>query len=149
VEVQALVDTSHAANPRRLSVGLEPQRLSMLLAILSRHSGISTHSLDVFLNVVGGLQINEPAADLPIIFAILSSLRNKPLPQDLIAFGEVGLSGEIRPVPGGQERLKEAAKHGFKTAIVPKANSSKECINGMRIVPVQTLQEAVDKFGEY
>lgn len=149
VEVQALVDTSHAANPRRLSVGLEPQRLSMLLAILSRHSGISTHSLDVFLNVVGGLQINEPAADLPIIFAILSSLRNKPLPQDLIAFGEVGLSGEIRPVPGGQERLKEAAKHGFKTAIVPKANMSKESMNGMQVVPVQTLQEAVEKFGEY
>lgn len=148
VEVQALVDTSHAANPRRLSVGLEPQRLSMLLAVLSRHSGVSTHSLDVFLNVVGGLQINEPAADLPILFAILSSLRNKVLPQDLIAFGELGLSGEIRPVPGGQERLKEAAKHGFKTAIVPKANMSKDNINGMRIVPVQTLQEAVDWFSQ-
>ncbi len=148
VEVQALVDTSHAAVPRRLAMGLEPQRLSMLLAILSRHSGISTHSLDVFLNVVGGLQINEPAADLPVIFAILSSLRNKALPQDLIAFGELGLSGEIRPVPGGQERLKEAAKHGFKTAIVPKANMTKESINGMRVVPVQTLQEAADWFSE-
>ncbi|HTM64167.1 MAG TPA: DNA repair protein RadA [Gammaproteobacteria bacterium] len=146
VEVQALVDQSHASNPRRLSVGLEPQRLSMLLAILSRHTGISTHSMDVFLNVVGGLQINEPAADLPIIFAILSSLRSKPLPQDLIAFGELGLSGEIRPVPGGQERLKEAAKHGFKTAIVPKANVSKDIVNGLRVVPVQTLQEAVDWF---
>lgn len=148
VEVQALVDTSHAAVPRRLAMGLEPQRLSMLLAILSRHSGISTHSLDVFLNVVGGLQINEPAADLPVIFAILSSLRNKALPQDLIAFGELGLSGEIRPVPGGQERLKEAAKHGFKTAIVPKANVTKESINGMRVVSVQTLQEAADWFAE-
>src|SRR3990167_2809682 len=144
VEVQALVDQSHAAVPRRLSVGIEPQRLSMLLAILSRHSGISTHSLDVFLNVVGGLQINEPAADLPILFAILSSFRNKALPQDVIVFGELGLSGEIRPVPGGQERLKEAAKHGFKTAIVPKANLTKESIHGMRIVPVQSLQEAVE-----
>lgn len=149
VEVQALVDQSHAANPRRLSVGLEPQRLSMLLAILSRHSGISTHSMDVFLNVVGGLQINEPAADLPIIFAILSSFRNKALPQDLIAFGELGLSGEIRPVPGGQERLKEAAKHGFKIALVPKANLAKPSMEGMKIIPVQTLQEAVDWFNDY
>lgn len=146
VEVQALVDSSQMANPRRLSVGLETQRLSMLLAILSRHSGISTHSLDVFLNVVGGLQIMEPAADLAIILAILSSLRNKPLPAELIAFGELGLSGEIRPVPGGQERLKEAAKHGFKIAMVPKANVSKESMDGMKIQPVQTLKEAIDCF---
>ncbi|MBV9575494.1 MAG: DNA repair protein RadA, partial [Gammaproteobacteria bacterium] len=131
VEVQALVDQSHMANPRRLSVGLENQRLSMLLAILNRHSGISTHSLDVFLNVVGGLKIIEPAADLPIIFAILSSLRNRPLSHDLITFGELGLAGEIRPVPGGQERLKEAAKHGFKTAIVPQANAVKKNFEGM------------------
>ena len=148
VEVQALVDQSHTANPRRLSVGVEPQRLSMLLAILSRHSGISTHSMDVFLNVVGGLQIFEPAADLPILFAILSSFRNRPLPQELIAFGEIGLSGEIRPVPGGQERLKEAAKHGFKIALVPKANMTKQTLDGMRIVPVQTLKEAVEWFNE-
>lgn len=144
VEVQALVDQSHMANPRRLSVGLENQRLSMLLAILHRHSGISTHSMDVFLNVVGGLQIFEPAADLPIIFAILSSLRNRPLPHDLITFGELGLSGEIRPVPGGQERLKEAAKHGFKTAIIPQANTVKKSVEGIKIFPVQTLKEAVD-----
>ncbi len=148
VEVQALVDQCHTANPRRLSVGLEPQRLSMLLAIMSRHGGTPTHSMDVFLNVVGGLQIYEPAADLAIILAILSSFRNKPLPQDLIAFGELGLSGEIRPVPGGQERLKEAAKHGFKTAIVPKANMTKSTLEGMRIVPVQTLHEAVECFAE-
>lgn len=144
VEVQALVDQSHMANPRRLSVGLETQRLSMLLAILNRHSGISTHSLDVFINVVGGLQIFETAADLPILFAILSSLRNRALPADLIAFGELGLAGEIRPVPGGQERLKEAAKHGFKTAIVPHANAAKKNIDGMAILPVQTLKEAIE-----
>lgn len=146
VEVQALVDSTQAANPRRLTVGLEPQRLSMLLAILSRHSGISTHSLDVFLNVVGGLQIMEPAADLPILFAILSSLRNRPLPAELLVFGELGLSGEVRPVPGGQERLKEAAKHGFKKAIVPKANAGKEKIEGLTVVSVQTLKEAIDCF---
>lgn len=144
VEVQALVDQSNMANPRRLSVGLEPQRLSMLLAILSRHSGIATHHLDVFLNVVGGLQIVEPAADLPIIFAILSSLRNRPLPQGLMTFGELGLAGEIRPVPGGQERLKEAAKHGFNIAIVPHANVAKKNPDNMRILPVQTMQDALD-----
>lgn len=148
VEVQALVDQSHAGNPRRLSVGLEKDRLSMLLAILNRHSGISTHSLDVFLNVVGGLQIFEPAADLPILFAILSSFRNRPLPADLLVFGELGLAGEIRPVPGGQERLKEAAKHGFKTAIIPQANATKNVIEGMKILPVQTVKEAIDRFEE-
>lgn len=146
VEVQALVDQSHMANPRRLSVGLETQRLSMLLAILNRHSGISTHSLDVFLNVVGGLQIFETAADLPIIYAILSSLRNRPLPHDLITFGELGLAGEIRPVPGGQERLKEAAKHGFKTAIVPHANAVKKTIDGMNVLSVQSVKEAIERF---
>ncbi|EKD70875.1 MAG: hypothetical protein ACD_46C00352G0001 [uncultured bacterium] len=148
VEVQALVDQSHMANPRRLSVGLETQRLSMLLAILNRHSGISTHNLDVFLNVVGGLQIFETSADLPILFAILSSLRNRPLPADLIVFGEIGLAGEIRPVPGGQERLKEAAKHGFKTAIVPHGNATKKSTDGMKILPVQTLKEAIDCFDQ-
>jgi DNA repair protein RadA/Sms len=145
VEVQALVDQSHLANPRRLSVGLDTQRLSMLLAILNRHGGISTHSLDVFLNVAGGLHITETAADLPILFAILSSLRNRHLAPDLLAFGELGLAGEIRPVPGGQERLKEAAKHGFKTAIIPHGNASKSSINGMNIVAVHTLKEAVEQ----
>ena len=146
VEVQALVDQSHAGNPRRLSVGLETQRLSMLLAILNRHSGISTHSMDVFLNVVGGLQIFETAADLPILFAILSSLRNRPLPADMLVFGELGLAGEIRPVPGGQERLKEASKHGFRTAIIPQGNSVKKSIEGMNILSVQSLKEAVECF---
>lgn len=146
VEVQALVDHSHASNPRRLSVGFETQRLSMLLAILHRHSGTQTHSLDVFLNVVGGLQIVEPAADLPILFAILSSLRNRPLPHDLIVFGELGLAGEVRPVPGGQERLKEAAKHGFKTAIIPHGNMVKKAIDGMTILSAQTVKEAIEHF---
>lgn len=146
VEVQALVDQSHAGNPRRLAVGLETQRLSMLLAILHRHSGIMTHSMDVFLNVVGGLQILEPAADLPVLFAILSSLRNRPLPQDLLVFGELGLAGEIRPVPGGQERLKEAAKHGFKTALIPHGNMVKKNVDNMQIYAVQSLKEAIDWF---
>ncbi len=146
VEVQALVDQSHMANPRRLSVGLDPQRLSMLLAVLHRQSGISTHNLDVFLNVVGGLQITETAADLPTLFAILSSFRNRHLPTDLLVFGELGLAGEIRPVPGGQERLKEAAKHGFKKAIVPHGNVVKNEVDGMKILPVQTLKDALDCF---
>lgn len=146
VEVQALVDQSHSGNPRRLSVGLENQRLAMLLAILNRHSGISTHSLDVFLNVVGGLQIVETSADLPILFAILSSLKNKPMPHDLLVFGEVGLGGEIRPVTGGQERLKEASKHGFKVAIVPHANAAKKNIEGMKIHAVQSVKDAIQCF---
>jgi DNA repair protein RadA/Sms len=148
VEVQALVDQSHIGNPRRLSVGLETQRLSLLLAILHRHTGISTHSMDVFLNVVGGLQIFETAADLPILFAILSSLRNRPLPHDLIVFGELGLAGEIRPVSGGQERLKEAAKHGFKTAVVPHGNAAKKTIDGMKVLSVQSMKEAIECFEE-
>jgi len=146
VEVQALVDQSNMGNPRRLSVGLDTQRLSMLLAIMHRHTGISTHSMDVFMNVVGGLQISETAADLPVIFAILSSLRNRPLPHDLIVFGELGLAGEIRPVPGGQERLKEAAKHGFKTAVVPQGNATKKSLDGINIIPVRSLSEAVTCF---
>lgn len=149
VEVQALVDQSYMANPRRLSVGLETQRLSMLLAVLHRHTGIATHSLDVFLNVVGGLQVFETAADLPILFAILSSLKNRPLPPQLIVFGELGLAGEIRPVPGGQERLKEAAKHGFKIAIVPHANCPKTNVDGMTLHPVQSVKDAVDCFDQF
>lgn len=146
VEVQALVDQSHMANPRRLSVGLETQRLSLLLAVLNRHSGISTHGMDVFLNVVGGLQIFETAADVPTILAILSSLRNRPIPHHLLAFGELGLAGEIRPVSGGQERLKEAAKHGFKLAIVPKGNATKKEIEGLTVLPVESMKELLDCF---
>ncbi len=146
VEVQALVDQSHMSNPRRLAVGLETQRLAMLLSILHRHSGISIHSMDVFLNVVGGLQIMETCADLPIIFAILSSLRNKALPQDLLIFGELGLAGEVRPVAGGQERLKEAAKHGFKIAVVPDGNAPKSKTDGMKIHAVKNIKECLDCF---
>lgn len=146
VEVQALVDLNHSGNPRRLAVGLETQRLSMLLAILNKQSGLAMHSMDVFLNVVGGLQIVETGADLPIILAILSSFRNRPLPLDLITFGELGLAGEIRPVPGGQERLKEAAKHGFKTALVPKANTLKKEVDGLKLLAVETLKEAINYF---
>ncbi|OGT37233.1 MAG: DNA repair protein RadA [Gammaproteobacteria bacterium RIFCSPHIGHO2_12_FULL_38_14] len=144
VEVQALVDQSHMANPRRLAVGFDTQRLAMLLAVLHKHHGAAIHGMDVFLNIVGGLQITETAADLPVLFAVLSSLRNQTLPHDLIVFGEVGLSGEIRPVPGGQERLKEAAKHGFKTAIVPDANASKKIIEGLNIISVTSITEAIN-----
>jgi DNA repair protein RadA/Sms len=146
VEVQALVDESHMGNPRRVCVGLDAQRLSMLLAVLNRHAGIQTHDQDVFVNVVGGVRITETGADLALLLAVLSSLRNRPIPQDLIVFGELGLAGEIRPVQGGQERLREAAKHGFKQAIVPFANTPKQTIEGMQIIAAKTLQEAVDGF---
>lgn len=143
VEVQALVDSSHLANPRRVTVGLDTNRLSMLLAVLHRHGGVASYDQDVFVNVVGGVRVNETAVDLALLFAILSSLKNRCLPQDLIVFGEVGLAGEIRPVPSGQERLREAVKHGFKTAIVPKANMPKNKIDGLKIIPVQQLSEAI------
>ncbi len=143
IEVQALVDHNHTGNARRLSLGLESQRLAMLLAILHRHGDIATHNMDVFLNVVGGLQITETAADLPILFAILSSLRNEPFPARCLVLGELGLGGEIRPVSGGQERLKEAAKHGFTSAIVPQGNAPKKSIEGMTLYPVQSLKEAL------
>ncbi len=144
VEVQALVDTSHLGNPRRVTLGLEANRLSMLLAVLNRHGGVATYDQDVFVNVVGGVRITETASDLACVLAILSSLRNKPLPQDLIVFGEVGLAGELRPVQSGQERLREAAKHGFKRAIVPKANAPKEKLGDMEIIGVTRLDEALN-----
>jgi len=148
VEVQALVDQSHLGNPRRVCVGLESQRLAMLLAIMHRHAGIATYDQDVFVNVAGGVRITETAADLPLLFAVLSSFRNRPLPQDLVVFGELGLAGEIRPVQGGQERLREAAKQGFKQAIIPKGNAPKTPIPGMTVYPAQSLSEAVDFFKE-
>ncbi len=146
VEVQALVDQSHMANPRRVCVGLDPQRLSMLLAILHRHSGIATFDQDVFVNAVGGVRITETGSDLALALAVLSSLRNKPVPADLLIFGEVGLAGEIRPVQSGQERLREAAKHGFKQAIIPHGNAPKTTIEGITIHAAHSLQEAVDYF---
>ena len=143
VEIQALVDGGSPA-PRRLSVGLERDRLAMLLAVLSRHAGVACADQDVFVNAVGGVRISEPAADLAVMLAITSSLRGKPLPRGFIAFGEVGLAGEIRPAPRGQERLKEAAKLGFTTAIVPKANAPKKAIPGLSIHAVERVDEAMD-----
>lgn len=144
VEVQALVDESHTANPRRVTIGLEQNRLAMLLAVMHRHGGIAMFDQDVFLNVVGGVRITETAADLPVLLSALSSFRDRALPRDLVVFGEVGLAGEIRPVPAGQDRLREAAKHGFKRAIVPKANAPREPLEGLEVTAVERLQEAVD-----
>lgn len=146
VEIQALVDDAHGFTPKRLTVGLEQNRLAMLLAVLNRHAGIACFDQDVFLNAVGGVKISEPAADLAVILAMLSSYRNKPLPEKMVAFGEIGLSGEIRPVPRGQERLKEAEKLGFKRAIVPKANLPKNLkeFPSLKIQGVSSLQEAVN-----
>lgn len=146
VEVQVLVDESHLGNPRRVTLGLEQNRLAMLLAVMHRHGGIAMYDQDVFVNVVGGIRINETAADLPVLLAVLSSFRSKPLPEDLIVFGEVGLAGEIRPVPNGQERIREAVKHGYKRAIVPKGNAPKKgVVKDMEIVPVSRLSEAIEQ----
>ncbi len=144
VEIQGLVDYSPLNNPRRVTLGMEQNRISMLLAVLHRHAGIQMADQDVFVNVVGGVKVNETSADLATLLALVSSFKNKALPNELVVFGEVGLSGEIRPVPSGQERLKEAAKHGFKRAIVPVANAPKETIAGMTVVAVSKLSEALD-----
>jgi DNA repair protein RadA/Sms len=143
VEVQALVDDAHAPNPKRLAVGLEQARLALLLAVLHRHAGIACFDQDVFLNAVGGVKINEPAADLAILMAVVSSLIDKPLPEKLVVFGEVGLAGEVRPVQRGLDRLKEAAKLGFTQAIIPRANAPKQAIAGMEVLAVDRLQDAV------
>ena len=143
VEIQALVD-SGGPSPRRLSVGLDRDRLAMLLAVLHRHAGVACMDQDVFVNAGGGVRISEPAADLAVLLAIHSSLRGKPLPRGFIAFGEVGLAGEVRPAPRGQERLKEAAKLGFSVAVVPKANAPKKPIEGLTIHPVERIEQAID-----
>ena len=143
VEIQALVD-SGGPSPRRLSVGLERDRLAMLLAVLHRHAGMACFDQDVFVNAVGGVRISEPAADLAVLLAIQSSLRARPLPKGFIAFGEVGLAGEVRPAPRGQERLKEAAKLGFTVAVVPRANAPKKPIEGLTIHAVDRIEEAID-----
>jgi DNA repair protein RadA/Sms len=149
VEVQALVDSSPLSNPRRVVVGLEQNRLAMLLAVLHRHGGIVTSDQDVFVNVVGGIRLQETAADLPVLLAVLSSLRDKPLADKTIAFGEVGLSGEIRPIPNGEERLREAATHGFKRAIVAKGNAPKSgAFKGLEVVAVERLSEALEAASE-
>jgi DNA repair protein RadA/Sms len=145
VEIQALVDDSHFGNPKRVAVGLDQNRLNLLLAVLHRHGGVHLGDQDVYINVVGGVKVSETGADLALLLAALSSFRNQPLEQGLIVFGEVGLSGEIRPVPSGQERIKEAAKHGFTRAIVPKANAPRAPIPGMEVIAVDKLQEAIER----
>ena len=143
VEIQALVDETHGSSPRRLSVGLEQNRLAMLLAVLHRHAGIPCFDQDIFINAVGGVKITEPGADLAVMLAIVSSLKNKVFPEKTVVFGEVGLAGEVRPVQRGQERIKEAAKLGFGRAVIPKANLSKQAVKGIEIIAVERVEEAV------
>ena len=143
VEIQALVDEAHAPNPRRLGVGLEQNRLALLLAVLHRHAGIACFDQDVFINAVGGMKIVEPAADLAVLMAIVSSLTNRPLPAKLVVFGEVGLAGEVRPVQRGQERLREAAKLGFTHALIPEANKPRQPIPGLQVIAVRRVADAV------
>lgn len=149
VEIQALVDQSVLANPRRVAVGLEQNRLALLLAVLHRHGGVLMAGQDVFVNVVGGIKVTETSADLALLLALVSSLRDKPLPSQWVIFGEVGLSGEIRPVPGGQERITEAAKHGFQRAVIPYANRPKHPSNSFQLFPVKTLADALSLFSEW
>ncbi|QSX38131.1 DNA repair protein RadA [Shewanella sedimentimangrovi] len=143
VELQVLVDNSALSNPRRVAVGMDANRLAMLLAVMHRHGGLQMADQDVFVNVVGGVKVSETSADLTLLLAMVSSFRGDILARDLVAFGEVGLSGEIRPVPNGQERLVEAAKHGFRRAIVPRANVPKRPPEGMEIIGVSKLSEAL------
>jgi DNA repair protein RadA/Sms len=143
VEIQALVDAAHSPNPRRLSVGLEPNRLAMLLAVLHRHAGIATWEQDVFVNAVGGVRIGEPAADLAVSLAIVSSLTEKPIPGNVAVFGEIGLAGEVRPAPRGQERLREIAKLGFDKAVIPKSNLPKTKLPGVEVFAVERVDQAV------
>ncbi len=144
VEIQALVDSAHVPNPRRLSVGLEHNRLAMLLAVLHRHAGIACYDQDVFINAVGGVRIAEPAADLAVLLAIVSSLKNRALPRGVAAFGEVGLAGEIRPAPRGQERLREAAKLGFARVLVPRANAPRRPIEGVEAIALDRIDQAIE-----
>jgi len=144
VEIQALVDDSQGAHPRRVTLGVDANRLALLLAVLHRHGKVAVGNSDVFVNVVGGIRVAETASDLPVLLAVISSMRNVALPRELFAFGEVGLSGEVRPVPNGQERLREAAKHGFTRAVCPVANRPREPIAGLDVLAVRTLKEALD-----
>jgi DNA repair protein RadA/Sms len=144
VEIQALVDPALGGPPKRLAVGLDPQRLALLLAVLHRHGGVEVGGFDVFVNAVGGVRIGEPAADLAVLLAVTSSMRNKPLPSRSLVFGEVGLAGEIRPVQRGQERIREAAKLGFRSALIPSLNKPKQAIEGIEIVPVTRVSDALD-----
>jgi DNA repair protein RadA/Sms len=143
--VQALVDPVQGGLARRLAVGLDPQRLALLLAVLHRHGGVETGQFDVFVNAVGGIRIGEPAADLAVLMAVYSSFKNISLQAKAIVFGEVGLAGEIRPVQRGQERLREAAKLGFRTAVIPTANRPKHAIDGIEVVPVARIDDALKR----
>jgi len=145
LEVQALVDQSHLNNPRRVALGLEHNRLAMMLAVLHRQGGVALADHDVFINVVGGMRITETGADLPMLLALYSSFRDKPIPQKMICFGEVGLSGEVRPVADGEQRLREAVGHGFTQALVPTANSPRKPIDGLQVVPIRTVSEALER----
>ncbi|MDE2343506.1 MAG: DNA repair protein RadA, partial [Betaproteobacteria bacterium] len=145
VEIQALLDEAQGVSPKRLSVGLEQNRLALLLAVLHRHAGVSCADQDVFVNAVSGVRIAEPAADLAVLLAVVSSLRGKPLPEKWVVFGEIGLAGEVRPVQRGQERLKEAAKLGFTKALIPKANAPRQPIEGIEVVAVDRVADAVGK----
>jgi len=145
VELQALVDEAQGMNPRRVAVGFESSRLALLLAVLHRHGGVSTAGSDVFVNVVGGVRIGEVSADLPAVLATLSSLRDRPVASDTVVFGELGLTGEIRPVPFGEERLREAAKQGFRRALVPEANVPRRPVEGLEVQGVARLQEALER----
>lgn len=144
VELQALVADSHAGQPRRVALGLEQNRLAMLLAVLQRHGGAMLHDQDVFINIVGGVRMTETAADLPLLLAAVSSFRDRPFPADLVTFGEIGLAGEIRPVSHGEERLREAAKHGFKRALIPTANAPRKPIKGIQVKAVSRVPEVMD-----
>jgi len=144
VEVQALVDTSPLSNPRRVAVGVDSSRIAMLLAVLHRHGGIAVHDQDVFVNVVGGIRVQETAADLPVLLAVVSSLRDRPLAANTAMFGEVGLSGEIRPVANGDERIREALHHGFERILVPKANAPRKSATDARVVAIDRLADALD-----
>jgi DNA repair protein RadA/Sms len=148
VEVQALVDQSQLGNPRRVALGLEQNRLSMLLAVLHRHGGLALGDQDVFVNVVGGVRVTETAADLAVLLAVMSSFRNRPLPADLIVFAEVGLSGELRPVPNGQARLHEAVKHGFHQAIIPAGNKPRRALEGLEVAALPRLSQVLDRISE-
>lgn len=147
LEVQALVDPSHLNNPRRVALGLEHNRLAMMLAVAHRHGGVALSDHDVFINVVGGMRVTETAADLPMLLALYSSFRDKPLQEKMICFGEVGLSGEVRPVPDGEQRLREAAGHGFVSALVPAANAPRKPPDGLKIIAVRSVAEALDRVG--
>jgi DNA repair protein RadA/Sms len=145
LEVQALVDTSHLNNPRRVALGLEHNRLAMMLAVLHRHGGVALADHDVFINVVGGMRVTETGADLPMLLALYSSFRDRPAPERTVCFGEVGLSGEIRPVHDGEQRLREAAGHGFARALVPAANVPREAVKGLEIIPLRDVGQALEK----